>query len=426
MFSLSIPILGPTAGPGNDGVVVGSVAQSTPTAVLLGESLVSIAQVLRKDITATGTTWADLTIAATDATTGDFSPFGAVANMSLGDSSYVRTLNDEDTHHFYAQIAVPGVGTWTMGLQEWNETTDTWETVTGLVDASNGFKAAVGVHKLSYTSGAEGRVRLDDASPKYVWHRFTLTAFTSATTAPVLSRIWSAKDTLSYKNVTTAHTSTDFSSLPADILPRIGDCLLTVHPGPSYGEDSIITRSASANYTTEQHYLATDNTYKPLADVSDETNMYRVAPSATERKARWTAPSDWSSKSITDKDGVVHTGFITCMRITAIATEGPVQPPQVNCKTRSFGDANTTGIEVYTATSIKAVSISRIGMPSATAVVAQLLNMSTGKGSSFTIPANATSVNVDIADLPLAIGNRWGLSHVSGGTIQDVSMLAHV
>lgn len=67
MFSLSIPILGPTAGPGNDGVVVGTVAQSTPTAVLLGESLVSIAQVLRKDITATGTTWADLTIAATDA-----------------------------------------------------------------------------------------------------------------------------------------------------------------------------------------------------------------------------------------------------------------------------------------------------------------------------------------------------------------------
>lgn len=426
MFSLSIPILGPTAGPGNDGVVVGSVAQSTPTAVLLGESLVAIAQVLRKDVTTTGTAWTDMTTAATDATTGDFQPFGAAANMSLGDSFYVRTLNDEDTHHFYAQIATPGVGTWTMSLQEWNVTTDAWESVTGLVDGSNGFKATAGVYKIEYTSGAEGLVRLDDTSPKYFWHKFTLTAFTSASTAPVLSRIWSAKhNALSYKNVTVAHTSTDFSSLPAHILPRIGDCLLMVHPGPSYGEDSVITRSASANYTTAQYYLADDLTLKPLTGVSDDTNMYRVTASATERKVRWTLPDDWSSKSVTDKDSVVHTGYITCMKITAISVEGPVQPPQVTCLSRSFGDANTTGVQVYTATTVKAVSISRIGVPSATAVVAQLLNLSTGRGSSFTIPANATSLNVDTTDLALAIGNRWGLSHVSGGTIQDVSMLAH-
>lgn len=52
MFSsCQIPLIGPTAGPGNDGVVVGSIAQSAPTAVLLGESLITLAQVLRKDIT---------------------------------------------------------------------------------------------------------------------------------------------------------------------------------------------------------------------------------------------------------------------------------------------------------------------------------------------------------------------------------------
>lgn len=426
MFSQQIPVLNSTAGPGNDGVVIGSVNQSNPVAVLLGESLVSIAQVLRKDITATGAAWTDLTTAATDAVTGDFQPFGAIANMSAGDSFYVRTLADEDTHHFYVQIATPGAGTWTLGLQEWNETADAWETVTGLVDGSNGFKAAAGVYKLSYTSGAEGRVRLDDTSPKYIWHKFTLSAFTSASVAPVLSRIWSAKDTLAYKNVTVAHTSTDFSLLPTDILPRIGDCLLTIHPGPSYGEDSVITRSASANYTSEFFYLADDNTYKPLADVSDDANMYRVAPSATERKTRWTLPADWSQKSVTDSAGVMHTGYITCMRITAIATEGPVQPPQVNCKSRSFGDANATGIQVYVATVLKAVSIPRIGVASATAVVAQLLNMSTGRGSSFTIPANAVSLNVDITDLALAAGNRWGLAHVSGGTLQDVSLTVHI
>lgn len=426
MFSQQIPVFNSTAGPGNDGVVIGSVNQSAPTAVLLGESLVSIAQVLRKDVTTSGTTWTDLTTVATDAAAGDFQPFGAVASMSLGDSSYVRTLNDEDTHHFYAQIAVPGVGTWTVGLQEWNEATDAWENVTGLVDASNGFKAAIGVYKISYTSGAEGKVRLDDVSPKYVWHRFVLTAFTSATTAPVLSRIWSAKDTLAYKNVTVAHTSTNFSSLPTDILPRIGDCLLTVNPGPSYGEDSVITRSASANYTSELFYLADDNTYKPLTGVSDETNMYRVAPSATERKTRHTLPADWSSKSITDKDAVVHTGHITCMRITAIATEGPVQPPQVNCKTRSFGAGLTTGIKMYAATVIKAISFIRIGIPSVTEVTAQLLNMDNGKGSSFTIPANATSYSTAVVDLAIAANESLGMAQISAsGDGKDISVLIH-
>lgn len=425
MFNQQIPLLSATAGQGNDGVVIGSVNQTNPTAVLMGESLVTISQVLRKNIVASGATWADLTTVATDAAAGDFQPFGIASDMSLGDSFYVRTLNNEDTHNFYVQISTAGAGTWTLGIQEWNATTEAWEAVIGLNDTSTGFKAGVGTYKISYTSGAEGLIRLDDISPKYIWHKFTLSSFTSATTAPVLSRIWSAKDTLVYKNVTVAHTSTDFSSLPADILPRIGDCLLTVHPGPSYGEDSVITRSSSTNYTSQWFYLATDNTYKPLQGVSDETNGYQIAPSATERKVRWTLPSDWTQKSITDNASVVHTGYIACLRITAITTEGPVAPPQVNCKSRSFGDVNTTGIQVYDATTLKAVSIPRIGISSATAVVAQLLNMSTGKGVSFTIPANATSLNVDTDDLVLAVGNRWGLSHQSGGSLQDISLTVH-
>lgn len=34
MFNQQIPLISASAGPGNDGVVVGSIAQSNPTAVL--------------------------------------------------------------------------------------------------------------------------------------------------------------------------------------------------------------------------------------------------------------------------------------------------------------------------------------------------------------------------------------------------------
>lgn len=424
MLSLRIPEISATSGDMNDGVFIGSINSINPTAVLMGESLVTISQVLRKAVTSSGATWQDFTTAATDATTGDFSPFGAVSDMSAGDAFYFRTLDNVDVHSLYVQIATAGVGSWTLGLQEWNTATESWEDVTGLVDNSNGFKAGVGVYQISYTGGAEGLVRLDDVSSKYIWHRLVLKTFTSASTAPVLSRIWTADNVLKYKNITTAHISTDFSSLPSEILPRINDCLIMVYPNLALGEDVVITRSASTNYTTTMYYLASDNTYKLLTGVSDESNMYQISASVTERKRRWTMPTDWVSKSITDKDGTVWTGYIACMRITAISVEGPVAPAQVNCKVRAFGNANTDGVQIFTATTVKAVSIPRIGLPSTTATVIQLLNLTTGQGSSLTIPANTiSSLNADITDIVYAVNDKLGMAYQSGNILKDVEII---
>lgn len=424
MINLHIPEISNTAGINSDGVFVGSINQVNPIAVLMGETLVTISQVLRKAVTASGATWQDFTTAATDATTSDFAPFGAASDMSVGDAFYFRTLNNEDVHSIYIQLATAGIGNWNLKLQEWNTTTEAWEDVTGLVDNSNGLKASAGIYQISYTSGAEGNVRLDDTSPKYIWHRLVLKTFTSATTAPILSRIWTANDVLKYRDVTVAHTSTNFSSLPSEILPRINDCLIMVYPNLTMGEDIVITRSASMNYTTTMFYLASDNVYKTLSGVSDESNMYQIAASTTERKRRWTMPSDWVSKSITDKDGVVHTGYIVCMRITAVSVEGPVAPPQITCKVRCFGENNTDGVKMFSSTTVKAVSISRIGIPTTTATVIQLLNLTTGKGSSLTIPANTvSSLNVDIDDITYAINDKLGISFLSGGTIKDCEVL---
>lgn len=83
MFNFIIPEISQTAGVLNDGSLIGAISQSNPTAVLMGESLIIISQVLRKDVTTTGSTFTDVTTAATDATTGDFNPFGTNAEPAF-------------------------------------------------------------------------------------------------------------------------------------------------------------------------------------------------------------------------------------------------------------------------------------------------------------------------------------------------------
>lgn len=52
MISLRIPEISASAGDLSDGVFVGTINPVNPTAVLLGETLVAISQVLRKAVTA--------------------------------------------------------------------------------------------------------------------------------------------------------------------------------------------------------------------------------------------------------------------------------------------------------------------------------------------------------------------------------------
>lgn len=429
MLDLQIPIFSSVAGDSNDGIVVGKISQSSMVAVLSGSALVSIAQVLRKDVTSTGVLWTDVTTAATDAVTGDFSPFGTTTTMSNGDAFYVRTTNDVDTHAIYAQISTAGAGSWGMTVKEWNELTSTWEIVTGLVDTSNAFRNATGVYKISYTSGAEGRIRLDDTSPIYKWHKIELINFVSATTAPVLSRIWMADTAIKLTNVTASYTSSpaDFSSLPSEELPVIGNYNLIVHPGIPIGEEVTITTPRSANYSCIWEYLATDGTYKSITITSDPSNNYTAI--AGTYKIRWTPASDWTSKTVTDSNNSSYTGWVLRCRITAITTEGPVTPPHIQAKSRSLGAGLAEGVYHYVAKTYSGISLFEAGVPSASTVSINILNSDTGATQTVTIPIN-TSSSVNLAsgridfttNLSIGVGQSLLMMHSGGGTLQDVKM----
>lgn len=212
-YSHLIPAISPTAGDLNDGSLIGSINQSNPTAVLMGESLISIAQVLRKDITLTGSTLTDVTTAATDSTTGDFNPFGTSATMSLGDAFYFRTLNNIDTHVLYAQVSTQGVGTWTMSLQEWNATTDQWETVTGLLDTSSGTG-------FSCTMGSDIGITAGDALVSYSY----LPGNNSTFGTPTLTATGVTMGTVTENPATEGTTSTglDCEASASTALPSAG------------------------------------------------------------------------------------------------------------------------------------------------------------------------------------------------------------
>ena len=383
MINLNLSFVSPSAGRNNDGVLRGRINPSQFIASFLASKIIPVMQVLREDISTNGTTLVDVTTAATDSTANDFAPFNTTVTMSDGDSFYFRTQNDADVQSFFVQVATQGVGTWSIDVQEWNTTTEAWESVAGLVDGSNGFRNALGVYRISYSSGAEGKVRLTaNQSTKFLWHRVVLKNPTVITTAPILSRIWVLGKVFNFTDISSATNSSNWVVLPTEILPVVNDfyCIF-VHPGPPIGMDANVVQAESANFTTTKQYLASDNSWKSIPDLVDPSNMFHTLGNA---KIRWSRPSDWTSMTQTI-NGVAYTGYFERCIVTAIAVQGAVAPARISASSRALGEGNAIGI-VLTAQTLNYATFT-IGSNNATVgTVFSLMNAESGKTSTMTIP----------------------------------------
>lgn len=191
MFSRRFPELSATCGQRGDGIPLGAVDDSELVAAVLVDKIIPIEKVLREDVTPTGRTLVDITTAATDVAAGDFQPFGTLATMGLDDAFYFYVPDGKECDTMHVAIATPGVGTWTIGLQEWDTAAESWLDMPISLDDSNAFRAAVGVHKIKWTHTKNGMLKLHHTdAAKHAWHRLYIKTFTSASTAPVLSRLW--------------------------------------------------------------------------------------------------------------------------------------------------------------------------------------------------------------------------------------------
>jgi hypothetical protein len=426
--TLNFPVISPTAGPAQDGLLLGRINASDLIASFNVSRVTPVAQVYREDLTTTGSTLVDFTTAATSAAAADFPPFGTSGSMSDGDSFYYRSQNYVEIKKLMVSIATPGVGTWTIDCQQWNATTEAWESVTGLVDGSNGFKAAIGVYSIICTGGAGGSLRLRHTdTTKYKWHRVKLVNPSGVTTAPVLDRIWIASETDVYVDVTTAYNTGVFTGLATELIPLVGSHNLRVHPGPPIGADVIVSQVRSSNFTIANEYLASDDVWKVIPDYTDPSNDFTVLGT---HRIRWSRPADWTQKTLTI-NSVAYTGYMERHRIDVVTVQGPTPPPWLQYDSRALGAANAKGL-VLGAGSYSYATFTAGANNATVATVVALINADSGATSTLSIPVGVDDGSDETdgkQDLNTALSFTAGQSMLvmclSGGPIVDVSLRLH-
>ena len=425
---IRIAVVSPTSGPKQDGLLKGRITPSDFTAAVSSAKTVAIQKVMREDITGTGSTMVDVTAAALDSTTGDFAPFDTTAKMSLNDAFYFYVTDGLECDNLYVQIATPGTGTYTIGLQEWDTVAESWVDVSDLVDGSNNFRASAGLYTISWVHVKKGQRKLHDLdTAKHVWHRLYVKTFTPGATAPILTRIWASATTEIATVYTTQVNSGDWTGASAEIFPLVGAYFLEVHPGPPLGMDVNVLQNVAGTYSTSREYKASDGVWKAIPDIVDPSNDYRNLGT---HKIRWTRPADWTSTEHT-VGGVTYTGWLSRRRISSVTTMGPTTRHRIQADSYALGSANCQGVELAAGTYNYVTFDSREN----TATVAtplQWINGDTGGVATSSIPVGAEdSLNmVDgklalSAPLVFAAGQSLLVRCNSGGSVIDAAFRLH-
>lgn len=425
--TLNFPVVSPTAGKDREGILMGQITPTNFVAVVLESKVIPVQEVKVEDITATGRVLIDATAAATNAAAGDFSPFGIASAMSTGDAFYFYVADGKDCNSLHAQIATPGVGTWEIAIQDWDAVAEAWVDMVISEDNTNSFRAVAGVRTIKFTHVKKGLVKLNlTDTVKHVWHRVYLKNFTSATTAPILSRLWVSDVVFNYTDITSQVNSGSWTGFNSEFLPELEAHTDWIHPGPPMGLDVTVTQAASGTYTTVREYLATDGTWKPIPNVVDPSSDHTVLGAS---KIRWSRPTDWTKKSYTFLGQTVE-GWIEKRKVNSIVTAGPTQLWQLSAKSRSLGAANAQGLESPTTATYSAATFS-IGDNRATVdTVINFENVDTGAAATITIPSGVedasalTGGKVPFA-LSLAAGNSTLPVCISGGPLIDVTLRMH-
>jgi hypothetical protein len=426
----NFPVISSTSGEDQDGVILGNITSSSYTAAFFAERLCPIELVLREDKTTTGSSWLDVTSAATSATPADFAPFGILADMSDEDAFYYHTTGDKSCNKIDVQISTVGVGTWTMAIQEWDRTNEVWSDMV-MVDGSNGLRAGVGIYTIAFTHTKTGNNSLklqstDEA--RHVWHRIVVRDITEKTVAPVLSRLWVYGDTDGYTDVTVPLATGDWTGIPAEFLPLVGSSYIRVHPGVPLGEDVTVTSVASTNYTAVREYLANDNTWKPMTGLSDTSVNFTVIGT---HKIRWTRPIDWLSKTITI-NSVAYTGHFERTRISVVDVAGPVATGQWQASSWSLGGTSAKGVIMGKAVTYSYATMNAGANNATSDIVLSLINAETGDISSFIVPETVDDsyqvaggrLNLSVP-ISFAVGQTMLMTCVSGGPLLDAHVRLH-
>lgn len=440
MIDLMLPEISSVAGDASDGVIRGRVNQSLLTGLFSNVLLAGTLYAIRRDRSAGGTAYLDVSSLAISGTTDALEPFGSTAVMSAGDGLLIAC--EHDIKEIYVNVTTAGAGSWDgIELYDSSDGKKFNRLLANIVDGTNGFKAT-GIGRITFDHPSTTHQTFSPAPDDIAERKWLLIApknITSVTTAPKVSRIWIIHhdESITYNEYTStinaSLTSGDFTGYPSTVFPVIGTERLYIFPFLAYGMDVTIHRKSPGTTTLAAEYLASDGTWKSIPGWNDPSNGFQNGPTTlggatTSHMIRWSVPSDWVSKTsnLAMSDGSTKsvTGYFIRLRVTAVSPLGPIAPTLYRGRVRAFGSANCSGIKAYTARTLNGLTVSRAGVPNTAATTINLINGHTGQGASVTIPANPSLPwSAEISpNLPLAAGQELLIVHTSGGTLRDVNV----
>lgn len=443
MIDLRIPEISATAGALNDGIVLGKVNQSLLTNVISNIVTAGIIYAYRRDSSASGYNFIDVSADAVSEIDNSFAPFGETTTFSANDALYISC--DRSIKDIYAQITTPGVYTGSIEIYDSTDGKTANRQLT-IADGTNNFKNTAGIYKIAIEHPATESVSFSPIPgevPERNWLMIKLKNFTSPTTSPKLRRMWLTHHDhdIEYTDVTSvvngAWSNNSFAT--ANDTYFYTDTTTTYYAFPflAYGMDINMYRRVPDVVDRVKEYLAADGTWKQLQNVSDGTNDYENGPAilgttGQEYAIRWSIPSDWDLKTLSfamgDSTTKIVTGYFMRHRATTAKSYGPVNSLLLRGRGRVFGADNSDGfMKFLSARALGRVCVSQIGVPSSTAVTIQLTNINTGLGASFTVPANSIGpVFLDLSpQLAVNVDDEILLAHVSGGSLTDVALHIH-
>ena len=431
-----IPIVSPTAGDNADGFVDSAVLQTSLAASMETVENCNAAdfKAYRLDRTSGALQIVDVTVDALSGNANQFKPFGTSAQFSDGDEFIIAC--DEDVQAMLFKVDTAAVHNATMTV--YDSTDGIWATNSiAFTDESTAFKTT-GWHYILLPDNAS-RVAWKPSSdptlaiPLKKYYRVRLDGVVGGNTPPQLSEITLIRKTFRWQD----HTADDNGSTtvaPAahQHYPWTGSIKTWAFDNIAYRIE-VYMHLTQTNVISDTHeYLASDNAWKPMTGWSNSTNDFTVGPGVLGNPVQqlpitWNIPSDWASKAqtfiLSDGSSVTKTGYWIRERTTGVTSYGEHNNPLYRLRARQFGNANTTGQEIFSAKTLLGVSIIGMTEKNTATMECEVVNLSTGKASAFTVPANPTlPLNINVTDLAFAEGDKRGTRCVSGGTAKAVQI----
>lgn len=247
---------------------------------------------------------------------------------------------------------------------------------------------------------------------------------------PKISNLILIRKNLRYDDHTTSANG-DMAVAPAEgtHYPWTASAKIWGFPNIAYGMEVYMHLASTSVITDVHEYLASDNTWKTLSGWVNDTNDFTVGPAnlgdpVQKLPIRWTPPADWAKKSKTftldNGSTVTIEAYWIQMRTLTVTSYGPKINPRFRLRARQFGNQNTTGVQALTQEVIRGIRFYGATIVNTTEISGNIINMSTGAFVPFTIPANPTfPLNVDITDLTIPTGERYGIMITVGGTLRN-------